>query len=237
MLFKFKKGKINLDVITDRKELIDLYPVDHVKNFIPNWYKKMPSLCEDEIKDSPTMKSCMGIIDLFKKGIVIPNWSDFIIYKDHENQQIKFEYADQITQVMFHSPKQWKYYLDEKESLHFKTTSPWCFKCKEDIKFFFTGFHWGLNPFLIHIPSAIVDFKYQHQTHINAFMRHMFFNKIMIPAGQALIHLIPLSDKEIDLKYHLEDTKTINNLWTGMTLHFTNNYTKLVNNLRQRRNK
>jgi len=32
MLFKFKKGKINLDVITDRKELIDLYPVDHVKN-------------------------------------------------------------------------------------------------------------------------------------------------------------------------------------------------------------
>ena len=82
MLFKFPKPKLNLDIVTYRPEILERYPIDHTKKFIPRWYKNMPANTSNTPVHEPTLKGCVAVQDLFNNGIVIPIWSDCVMYKD-----------------------------------------------------------------------------------------------------------------------------------------------------------
>lgn len=234
MLIKIINSTLNIDIVTWRKEVLDLYPIDFTKKFIPKWFKDAPVNGSDNQIPTGTLKGCVGVQDLFGSGITMPVWSEFIIFKKEE-QQIHIEFSDHKTEVEFHSPKQWKYYLDEQNHFHFKIIPPWQIRTKKDTKFLFTGFHWELNPFLIHIPTAIVRFKHQHSCNINGFIKPHEFEKYMFKTGKPLIQLIPLTENRIKLNYFLESPKEYFSDTNKMSLYFINSYKKLTRRLKEQK--
>tara|TARA_Y100000114_G_scaffold157305_1_gene189441 strand:- start:8040 stop:8744 length:705 start_codon:yes stop_codon:yes gene_type:complete len=231
MLFRFPKPKLNLDIVTYRQEILELYPIDYTKKFIPRWYKDMPANVSETPIHEPTLKGCVAVQDLFNNGLCIPIWSDCIMYKD---EKFNMKFSDGLTEVHFHPEHQWKYYLDGDRYLQFKIISPWAIRTKSNIKFVFTGFHWGLNPFNIHIPTAIMRFKYSHGTNINGFLDMNSFNKASLNVGKPLVQIIPLTDSQIKLNYHLEDTKTFYGNQNKFRLYFINAHKRLEKRIKEK---
>ena len=233
MLFKFINPSVTIDILSFRKEDLDLYPIDFTKKFIPNWFKEAPSNVSDNPVPMSSLKKCVGIQDLFGSGITIPNWSDAVVYKKLDKNEINISFADGKTLVDFHPSKQWKYYLDEDNHFHFKIVPPWQIRSSKNIKFLFTGFHWGLNPFLLHIPTAIVRFKYQNSCNINGFIKPNSFEKIILNAGKPLVQLIPLTEKKIKINYNLVSVEEFNRNTEKLSLYFHNRYKRLEKKLRR----
>jgi hypothetical protein len=86
---------------------------------------------------------------------------------------------------------------------HIKLTSPWFFEEKQGIKFSWNPCMWNGTHHKadMHILSGVVDYKYQHTTNVNAFIKHGSIVKL--DAGEPLVHLIPLSDKKVKVRNHL----------------------------------
>ena len=230
MLFKFLKPSLTLDIVTYRKEVLEMFPIDYTHKFVPKWFKKTPSNISKTPVPQGSLRTCIGVRDMFSTGLTIPNWSDFVAYKDEEKKQFVVKYADNQTQVDFHEAGQWKTYLDSEQYLHFKIVAPWSIRCKQDVKFLFTGFHWGLNPFLIHIPSGIMRFKYQDSVHINTFVQPSNFQNTLIQAGKPLVQLIPLTEKNIKIKYHLESYEEFDSISKKYNLFFINRFQRIKKN-------
>lgn len=63
---------------------LDLYPPQPINRFLPDWYKKQKIYTKEEtyINDkSLTAKRCPAIVEEVTRGIVIPSWTDFYIWK------------------------------------------------------------------------------------------------------------------------------------------------------------
>jgi len=227
MLFKFLKSTLHLDVVTYRKEVLELHPIDYTHKFIPKWFKKTPSNISKTAVPQGSLRTCTGIRDIFNTGITIPNWSDFVIYKDQDKKNIVVKYSDNQTQVDFHDAEQWKLYLNDDKYFHFKIVAPWSLRCKQDVKFLFTGFHWGLNPFMIHIPSGIMRFNLQDSCHINAFIQPGDFKEVMFLAGKPIAQLLPLTEKKLKLHYHLEKYEDFDHISKKFSLYFINRFNRI----------
>ena len=82
--------------------------------------------------------------------------------------------------------------------------SPWAIESKDEVHWQFSKPVWSFpitnNLF---ITPGIVDFKTQHSTNINILMPLEARPSYVINAGQPIAQLIPLSDKEIDIRTHL----------------------------------
>ena len=207
MIFLRRPGVIHLDCFTDRADVFTFSKVNHSKNFIPEWWKKLPKV--DPITDHPygTMKSCQGFIDLFRKGLIIPLWSDIsILLGEIGSDEIFWQYADQTSSAGPHPTSQRGYeYLPGQNYQHLKLDSPWIFKTKVDLDWVVHGVTWcNYHPTTVIIPEGILNFKWQVGTNINMFLqRKPEKQKILIEANQPLLQLIPMSEKEIVIHHHL----------------------------------
>ena len=84
----FRKKKLVLKAYTHNSCAYEFFTVAKAHYFYPEWWKKLPSYHQQEIPrqevgamtiKAPTMKTCAGIIDIYKHGIVLPLWSDLQI--------------------------------------------------------------------------------------------------------------------------------------------------------------
>ena len=101
------------------------------KNFIPEWYKNMPTHLEIEDDrttllrqlNSSTVKRCPSFRDIFKYGIVIPAPCD--IYLSATHQEYRWETPGNILELEHHSNFQFKdHYPDTKVKAVFKIKYP-----------------------------------------------------------------------------------------------------------------
>jgi hypothetical protein len=227
-MFFFKKPKIVVDCFTDDNQIGELYPIQHINKFIPDWWKKLPNLLnllnENNVEiPVSTMKYCVGFNNTYSAGMVIPMWTDFFISNSHDRQE--YQFADRISELTQHDTAQWGDSF--KNHFHVKLISPWVLKEKTGVNWVFTELFYNSNNSLDthRIMPGIVEYKYQHVTHINMLIKKSDGDRLNFSAGDPMVHLIPMSDKNIKIKTHIVSTDEHSKL-RGIPNTFTNYYNK-----------
>jgi hypothetical protein len=240
MNFFIKRSKVIIDCFTDNLNAAEYFPIAESNNFYPDWWKNLPKThvvgesSGIEIAKS-TMKSCDGFIALYKQGFMIPLWSDLIV--ETQANGFRYTFADEISHIGSHDYDQMS--TEFMSYIHFKIQSPWFLKESKGIEFLFTQPTYNQVKSLSdwHILPGIVDFKYQRATNINFVASRG--RRIQINAGHPVAHLIPLTEKEIDLRIHLinpsniEDLKIKNNFYP----FFRGSYKKIKKILEEKERK
>lgn len=167
---------------TDNQKVFDEHPVVPAKKMYPEWIKHIPK------HSTPTLKSCPGVINLYKHGYILPAWTDmfFIINPD---KSYKFEAADMNTFVFTHPEEE--YYGFFSDHVQIKIVSPWEIKTisKKTMALEPT---WNHCQSIFRIVPGIADTDYYPQcTNIQTFWPTKSYTyEIKINKGDALLHFI-----------------------------------------------
>jgi hypothetical protein len=225
-MFFFKKSKIIVDAFTTNRSVYELYKPENSINFFPKEVKALKNYY-DEVDSSTkitrlqsTIRKCVGLIDYYKIGFILPMWTDFIC---QPQSAIRNETAIGMVNLPFyynsHDKKQYHGMFDD--YIHVKLASPWQFKEKTDVKFMWTSPTWNLHNHLknFNVVPAAISFKYQSETNVNIFINKTSEN-FTISAGTPLVHLSPVTEKSVVIKHHLVDEIDLKKI--GIPLDFTN---------------
>lgn len=218
--FFFKKQEIVLDCFTHVSFVYDHAKINYGSKFIPQWWKDTPPTVIGDDKEIGTIKNCVGFIDFYKRGIVIPSWfeMDLTIYeKNHaENRWCSYTSSNQDVSMSFsHAPYQFQGFAND-SGKNIKFTSPWAFKMKEDIFFTWTQPTWNLRSLLndLFLLPAVVNYKYQHTTNINYMVDNFDYARtVHIPALTPLAILHPMTEKKVLIKNHLVSEQEYNRIF------------------------
>lgn len=181
-------------------------------NFMPTWFKKTPSKLNDAkeqgltLAGTPTIRTCSGLHDLWRRGFIIPMWCDFIIKlgkKGDTDYDWEFSYEPMMATI--HPAYQRGEYLPEQEYSHLKLLNPWFFHTEESVDFLWLEATWMQdNPTEYIVPPAVINYRNQSAAHMNLiFPRQEEETEIHIKLGQPLAQLVPLTDRPIKIEYHL----------------------------------
>lgn len=230
MNFFIKRSKITIDCFTDNFNAAEYFPIKEATSFYPDWWKNLDKThvvgepSGIEIAKS-TMKSCDGFIALYKHGFMIPLWSDLIV--ETQANGFRYTFADELSQIGTHDYDQMS--TEFIKYVHFKIQSPWFLKESKGVEFLFAQPSYNQVKTLsdFHILPGVVDFKYQHATNINFVAPRG--RRIQISAGSPVAHLIPLTEKEIELKIHMIDPTNMEDLKIKNTFYpfFRGSYKKI----------
>jgi hypothetical protein len=225
MIFIFKKPVLNVDCYTYTQHIIDLFPIQQSSKFFPGWWKELPKTYTNGSDEYSTMKYCEGFTSHYKNGFIMPLWTDLDI--DVYNNRYTWKSANYV-KISEHDHMQRGKFLDKMEYGHLKISSPWLIKCKQNTPFLFQPTFWNFdNPDQLLIPPGTLDFKYQHATHINAFVHYSLQQtRIRLSAGQPMIQMIPLTDKKIKLHLHCISEQEFEKNQIHKC-HFIRNYRKI----------
>lgn len=212
MIF-FKKSTVVLDCFVTNNSIAELFPISFLREHLPTWWKEIPKSssvdrCPVEIS---TIKRCPGFKDLFKNSICLPAWSQYRLYQDpmHGFSHIA---PNRSADGLPHKEEQLDgAFLDYQ---HYKLISPWYIKENTGINFLMTQASWhNSDPCRFHIPSGMLEFKYQHSTHINLVApKNTVLKEHDIDAGQPLVYLVPLTEKKIKINIEVVSHEEINKL-------------------------
>ncbi|MEN9389820.1 MAG: hypothetical protein RLY61_904 [Candidatus Parcubacteria bacterium] len=217
-MFLFKKKKVVLDCFTYRSDVYSYFPIQKASSAMPNWWKKMPAtFCPDPtgLAEFPTMRSCSGFLSYYNNAISLPLWTDTKIRTSVKDDIMHWHFSDGVTQATPHDLRQKGEYLTDPMApyTHLKIVSPWIFHCKEDIQFVYSGNTWALNnPEQIIIPPGVVNYKYQSVSSINMFIRMNGTQIASIDAGTSLVHIFPMTEREVEIKTHIIEEKDFRNM-------------------------
>jgi hypothetical protein len=226
MFFFIKKSKIIVDSFTYNNWAYKEFTIKKSNEFYPEWLKNTPKEFKVGVKPVPTIRTCEALIQNFKTGLIIPMWSDFA-FKSTEDKY-EYQFADGKSTLDSHSQQQWGKFADPKIFNQIKLISPYALKTKEDIFWNYTYPFWNngiqLNYFLT---PGILSFKHQHGTNINLFVHAK--SNFFIKAGDPIVHLIPLTEKNVEIKNHLIDENEFTKMLDANAYpSFKNRYAKLL---------
>jgi hypothetical protein len=202
----FKKSELIVDCFTYNSAIHEYFPIEKYSSHIPDWWKSIPKNYVDTNKfglnlEAPTIKRCIGLHNLYSTGMVIPLWSDLIVQTE-ENGNWLYQYAStQSPNITTHDIKQ--HGNSFKGFIHLKLVSPWLIREKTGVNWLFTQPSYNMieNLSNLNVLPGVVDFKYQASTNINVLVKAG--STVSIKNSQPVVHLIPLSDKNIKIKNHL----------------------------------
>ena len=244
MFFFFKKKKIVVDCFTADATVYNLWFPEPAVNYFPDWWKTLDPYTEIVTKVGlqkiGTIKKCNGFIDLYKTGFILPLWSELVIKTDNLGQ-IFHEFSDPTHTAETHPQTQYNTREFDKY-IHLKLLSPWLFKEKTGVQFSWTEPIWNNISKLTekHILPANVNYKYQHGTNVNILFPRRD-KQIRLNAGDPLVHILPLTEHEIEIKTHLVTGEELHKLgWTSQPSSFTNKYRvnkKRIDELEKRKGK
>lgn len=203
-MFFFRKKEVVVDAFVSNKyaQAYDYAPIDHAEKFYPDWWKNLPKT-ELDFKSlgrqNESMRFCAGFIDHFQRGLIIPMWSDLMI-RTEPPDTYRYQFSDATSLCECHPTIQRRGYRED--LINIKIISPWLLRSEKSV-------HWTFLPPMWHhatdpgYSTAIgtVNFYYQNSTHINLLMGND--KEILIPFGQPILHLMPLTERDIKIKRHL----------------------------------
>ena len=206
-MFWFKRKKLVVDAFTDISIVNELFPIAPIREHRPDWWKKLPNtyITHTDVGldiESSTIKKCDGLLAAYSRGFVIPMWSDFLI-ETTEDGQFKYHFAAILDRTLNeHHKDQMGPAFDH--LIHFKLLSPWLLAEKTGIEFYWAQPFWNQLNYLkdFYIPPAVISYDHQSGTELNVFMPRIK-NKVIIPAGQPMVHLIPLTEHDVEVRTHL----------------------------------
>jgi hypothetical protein len=209
MIF-FKKNKdVVLDCFTTVPHVYEYAKIDYGIKYIPDWWKNTPKSLLD---NTVTIKNCVGLMDFYKKGIVIPSWFEMDLTICDKNNPEWFSWSASNSDVSTdesHSPEMFSGFAKD-TGKNIKLQSPWFLKTKEEVYFSWTQPTWSMRPLLpyVSILPAVINFKYQHASNINLFVDlKNNEQQLTIPPLAPLVMMHPLTEKNVIIKTHLIDEK------------------------------
>jgi len=213
MIFFFKKKPLVLNCVTDRHDVMTYAPIQKTSKFFPDWWKRLPKSIDDAGAGVGfrTMKTCAGMRDLFQHGIIIPMWSDAVISVGKIGEQAyKYQFSDKRSIISAdHSAHQRGDFAPADAYQHIKVDSPWLFSCEEAVPLIWTEPTWNMGEHLTQyrVLPAVVDYKYQTSTNINLIASRKLneVSTFMIPHGQPLVQLTPLTERELKINLVEDD--------------------------------
>ena len=209
-MFWFKRKEVTIDFFINNEKLANLYAPKKASSYLPNWWKSLgPSYEENNevtqrLRPASTMKFCSGFKDLYASGFILPLWSDLIV--DVNKEGYFYVFADKKSFSQEHNPKQHGNSFNNFH--HMKIISPWYVVEKSGIKFAFLEptWDWAKERHSLRILPAVVSYDLQSATNINIFLEKKEKEyRVQIDAGEPIVHLIPLTDKKVNLKTHIVD--------------------------------
>ena len=222
-MFLFKKSKITVDCFIDRQVVFDLFKIDHAIKFIPDEFKALKPTWDLPVEPgnpkskltapAATIKRCPGFSNLFNTGFIIPSWTDFGIEMFEDE---KFNRHDPMNNLHMDShPRPMLRNNLYKDYGHVKISSPWIIQEKSGINFSWNRCDWHNTERAdkFQVMSGVVDFKAQHGSHINAFVKKG--SVLQLKAGEPLVHVIPLTEKELELKCHVLSPAEYRKIWAS----------------------
>ena len=228
----FKKNKpINVTLITSSQQVFDTSKPDKALKFIPSWFEHFNHSYKIGDGVYPTIKGCRGLIDLYKRGLMIPAWCDMNVnIGELGNDAHSWQFADFKTEAEPHSYEQFPNEVGIKSLAHLKVISPWRMICDEEIYWSWQEPVWNdFKNFSYRIIPGVSEYKYQHNLNINfMFKRQLKSYECFIKNNFPLVHITPLSDRQnLKINYECvseEDFKKTETPKVG----FINNYLKAV---------
>jgi hypothetical protein len=211
----FRKNFINIDCFTSSQMVEQASPIQKASSYIPDWWKNLNSSVvmnhptTNRPYSFPTMKTCYGFVELYRHGLVMPLWTDLELFIEPENYA--YHAADFTSSIERHGEHNWGHSYTN--YYHMKLISPWMIREKSGVKFMFAPCVWSHLDQLsdIRVLPGIVNYKYQHFTNINWFVPKVN-KRITLPLGTPMIHMLPLTDKKLNIKTHVVDEKEILNM-------------------------
>lgn len=223
----------------------EYFPIRQARDFVPQWWKYIPNTIYEGNYNTKSfirssMKRCPGIIEYYKKGLIMPLWSDVEIIVDQNINDMGWStaIADQSL-VEIHEDYQKGNFLSSGNWFHNKICSPWRIETKQSLDFLYLQPHWNLNELNkdIVIPNGYNSFyKDNHATHIQMFVNKSSNRIINIEAGTPILHFVPLTEKKIKI-HTLYDEKRSNILdkkgasYSFKSKYYTKQKAHLHNNL------
>jgi hypothetical protein len=223
-MFFFKKPKLVVDCFTYNRHAYELFPVDHSIKFVPEWWKNAPKGYQfKNLYPASTIKRCPAIIEQYKHGLILPLWSDLAI-ATHGGNMWEAHFCDRNAGLDCHNQEQWDFYADPKKYVHVKLLSPWAIRTKDEVYWQYSKPSWSFpvdnNLF---ISPGIVNFKDQTSTNVNILLPLEARPSYVINAGQPMAQMIPLSDKDIDIRTHLVSEEDYKNKYS---ISFSHSFAK-----------
>ena len=202
--------------------------------FIPDWWKSTPkSKYSDDQSLSPeyTIKTCTAFKELYSNGIIQPLWSDLNL-KVYPDGKYEYQFADSVSTITDH--QEWQHEgspYSNGQHTQVKLISPWVAKSKNNIKWLFTSPYWsGQGVGDMHVSHGIMPFNViPSAMHVNMFFRRREAPFVYrLEFGTPLAHIIPLTDKEVKINYHLVSEQELDNMQRHSTINFffLNRFTK-----------
>lgn len=212
-----KRKELVLDCFTDMPQAFELAKINHASKYIPDWWIQTPKECmiknpNNVYETSLTIRSCVGLAEYYRKGIVIPSWTEikFRLSSIHEKDRTIFiDPATKNVVVDLHPPQQFALF-HRPEGMHIKMRSPWWIKTKRKVLFTFTQPTWNMRDTMFHLSilPGCMNFYDQNSTHINMFFYYSEYPKeFKIDALTPLAILHPMTEDKIVLKHHLVESR------------------------------
>lgn len=228
-MFLFKKRKLVLDLFTCRQMIFDAAKPKLAPHYYPEWWKELkteiPS--NDELFPIATMRRCMGFVDHYKHGFIIPMWSDFRIELGPiGDTYFRAQCSDNTSGLNEHPEALRGAYLPATHYQHLKLHTPWAAKCKEDVYWKWEQPTWSYrNPNKSIVLPGTIEYKYQYSMNANLmFAREAGKTMIEIPFQQPLVHVTPLTERELELRHHMVSREEYDTLMQGEKLSNINRY-------------
>jgi hypothetical protein len=206
MMHFFIRPKIHLDCFTNRADVIEYAPVVNGIEAIPSWWKSLPKEnTASTFFPTPTMKTCVGMYEYYRKSVAIPMWSDMAV-QIKSDKQYNWQFADLNSEAEVHDKPQYSGFLGSDNQAHLKIISPWFFKTKNDVSWIMTDAIYNRSTLRDYtITPGILNFSKQGGTNIQMFVDISRARTFTIPFGSVFL-LTPLSDKKVVVHRHLIDS-------------------------------
>jgi hypothetical protein len=204
MFFWKKSKKVVVDAFCLYPRLAEFFPIEHARKISPYWYEKAPAYA-DGAKTVATIKLCPGFQEISRRGLIIPLWKDHHIAWDNNGlRNVEIPGVDAREYSVVHEKEQWPGVYPGYN--HVKLVSPWMIKTERPIQWHFGQPMWhAKDPLSILVANGVLEFHYQHMTHLNLFLPPVHVgrvNEVTLEAGTPIIQMIPLEDIDIDLRIH-----------------------------------
>jgi len=206
----FRKKDIVLDCYTSNPFAYNFARINYGYHYIPEWWKKTPKEISPDVHSNDphrrTIKKCPGLINYYKKSIVIPLWTDLklILYAKGEDSSFEWITSHDEFFATGHDQIQFEEFAGQ-EGYNLKIPSPWLIHCRESAEFMTSQPTWSQrnSMFDLQLLPGILEFKTQTNTQMNYFFeRREQRVELNLEPLTPMMMLHPLTDRKVVLKHH-----------------------------------
>lgn len=207
-MFWFKKKQLVLDCFTTNPSVYEFSKIQDAKHFIPDWWKETPKTLQHPATffPKPTIKTCPGVIDLYKRGAIMPLWTDLAVEVGAKGEsEYRWQFADTMSTAEVHPATQYNNYYHKYDYAHLKLNSPWLLRSNKEVYFAWTQPTYNMENLTEYVVlPGVCNHRYMSTSNINLFfIKKVETRTVMLDAGQPLVHLLPFSDENLTVVTHL----------------------------------